>query len=414
MIIILEGLDRTGKSTQAQKIKKFFSEKYDKIEIIHDKGVSGKPSLESSKAHYEKMLATLTGMHDKNTLLIYDRFHLGESVYPRLYKGYDGLDTFEYVDEYLKNNFLKDTLLFLFYDTPEKLIGRDDNKSLAKSTQDIEDEITAFKNAFNRSYLKKVDLNIADKNIDDVFEVIKKYISLYLTDNNNEQTLYDDFVLPLKNNLTNNKILKNNTVELLNATARFKPTYVFDLGKHIKTNVKYCKQELDWYNSQSLSIKGYVDNVKIWRECASKDDKMEVNSNYGYLVFGEGNGSQFMHALNHLLNDETSRNAVIIYNRPSIHDDMHENGKHDMICTMYSQFFIRENKLYMKNDMRSNDLVFGFLNDFFWASKVYHTMYDLLQDAYPTLEFGDIFWNCSSLHVYERHFNKLRNIDYFE
>ena len=95
--------------------------------------------------------------------------------------------------------------------------------------------------------------------------------------------------------------------------------------------------------SQDLSIKGWMDDIKIWQFCASKDDKQEINSNYGWCVFSEANGNQYENCLKKLQADPNSREAMLIYTRPSIHHDAVENGKHDFICTNYSHFFIRNN-----------------------------------------------------------------------
>ena len=54
--------------------------------------------------------------------------------------------------------------------------------------------------------------------------------------------------------------------------------------------------------------------------------------------------------------------------------------------------------------MRSNDSIFGFKNDLFWHQHVLNEMYDTLKEDYPGLKKGNVFWNSTSLHVYESHF----------
>jgi thymidylate synthase len=69
------------------------------------------------------------------------------------------------------------------------------------------------------------------------------------------------------------------------------------------------------------------------------------------------------------------------------------------MCTNAVQYAIRNNKLHAIVQMRSNDVVFGYRNDYAWQSYVL----DLLcKDL--NIERGDIHWNAGSLHVYERHF----------
>ena len=78
----------------------------------------------------------------------------------------------------------------------------------------------------------------------------------------------------------------------------------------------YVEKESKWYNSCSLSISGYVDDVKIWQQVCDKDGF--VNSNYGWCIYSKENYKQYNHALNELLNNKDSRRAVMIYTRPSM------------------------------------------------------------------------------------------------
>lgn len=55
---------------------------------------------------------------------------------------------------------------------------------------------------------------------------------------------------------------------------------------------------------------------------------------------------------------------MMIYQRPQMQFQYNKNGMNDFICTNYAQLFIRNNKLIYIVDMRSNDAIFGFFNDF--------------------------------------------------
>jgi thymidylate synthase len=61
---------------------------------------------------------------------------------------------------------------------------------------------------------------------------------------------------------------------------------------------------------------------------------------------------------------------------------------------------IRYGRLNAVVQMRSNDVVFGYRNDYAWQK---HVLQKLAKDL-GVVE-GDIYWNAGSLHVYERHFN---------
>ena len=169
-------------------------------------------------------------------------------------------------------------------------------------------------------------------------------------------------------------------------------------------NEDYIKREFDWYLSESLNvydIKGKV--PPIWIAHSSKDGL--INSNYGFLAFSPENGSQYLNAMMKLIKDEDSRQATMIYTRPSMHSDWNYDGMSDFVCTNTVQYLIRDNTLHTVVQMRSNDVVFGYRNDYAWQKNIQTQMYlDLKSMEYPELKLGPIVWNSASLHVYERHF----------
>ncbi len=201
-------------------------------------------------------------------------------------------------------------------------------------------------------------------------------------------------------------------VELLGEQFNLDPYSPYiNLNKNFKTPLKYVAHELDWYKSEDLSIIGHpgIENNPTWNTCCTKDDKKEINSNYGWCVFSKENGSQYDNCLDILKRDSTSRNAIIVYQRPEIYKDYKRDGMHDMICTFYSHFFIRNSTLYMIHRMRSNDIKFGFIcSDLAWNCFVYQNMFTDLQDVYKDLKVGEIIWCSDSMHLYARHFDILR------
>ena len=207
-------------------------------------------------------------------------------------------------------------------------------------------------------------------------------------------------------------------VELLAKQIELDPysPYVY-IDKNFQTPKKYVKAELDWYKSMDLSIIGHegIESNPTWQSCCTKDDKKEINSNYGWCVFSDENGSQYDNCLEVLTKDKTSRNGIIMYNGPSIYKDYKRDGMHDMICTMQSQFFIRDVNsvptLFMVHTMRSNDVRYGFIcSDLAWNCFVFQNMYEDLKKIYPNLEPGTIVWTSNSMHLYSRHYEDLKNL----
>ena len=191
------------------------------------------------------------------------------------------------------------------------------------------------------------------------------------------------------------------------------PTIEFDMNlmgegfidfESRKSPRKYIEKEKEWYLSKSLSIDA-VKDVKIWTQVCNADE--EINSNYGYLVFSKGNFSQFANVVKTLKEHKDSRQAIIIYTRPSIQYEHNALGGSDFICTNYQQFFIRNEKLHCVTSMRSNDCWTGTFSDIPWFLFVAHKLLNELSSTYPKLELGNLKFIPNSFHCYERNFEKL-------
>ena len=176
-----------------------------------------------------------------------------------------------------------------------------------------------------------------------------------------------------------------------------------------KVNKEYIRKELDWYLSQSLNVYDIPDTPAIWKQVATAEG--QINSNYGYLLFSDVNGRQYDHALKALLADSNTRRASMIYTRPSIQAEYNHAGMSDFICTNAVSYFIRNNRLSCVVQMRSNDIWAGYRNDYAWQKWVIEKLYSDLNKRYNELELGDIIWNASSLHMYERNFGLIRKFN---
>lgn len=189
------------------------------------------------------------------------------------------------------------------------------------------------------------------------------------------------------------------TVEMIGLNMLADAPYIFR-----EPNQSYIDAEIEWYESQSRSVddlaKIYGRRVGIWDSVASKDGL--INSNYGWCIYSEENGNQFMNVVYTLSTDPNSRQAVMVYNRPEMHNDATENGRRDFMCTHSVHYMIRNGKLISLVNMRSNDLVFGYNNDYAWQKHVQTKLATLLE-----VKVGEMIWNVGNAHVYERHFNLL-------
>ena len=171
-------------------------------------------------------------------------------------------------------------------------------------------------------------------------------------------------------------------------------------------NEAYVDAELKWYESESTNItdiypEGDKEPPQAWQYTANIHG--EINSNYGHLIYSEKYYNQFENVVLELHKNKDSRRASMIYQRPSIWKEYNENGKNDFICTNAVTYYIRDDKLNCVVQMRSNDVVFGYKNDFAWQQFVLNELAEEL-----SVESGDIVWQAQNLHVYERHFDLVK------
>ena len=176
----------------------------------------------------------------------------------------------------------------------------------------------------------------------------------------------------------------------------------------------YAKREIEWYESQSKNVYDIPGKVPaIWKQVA--DINGDINSNYGWMIYSKENGSQYKNCLWNLLNDPTTRQAVMIYTRPSMQQEWNKNHMHDFCCTHYVHCFLNpgdnENEYKLKYVVyqRSCDSVFGYKSDVIWHRHVMNKLADELNEKMDNFKIitEPIVYHCGSLHVYERHFKFL-------
>ena len=189
------------------------------------------------------------------------------------------------------------------------------------------------------------------------------------------------------------------TIELLGASFIANEESIFG-----KPNQDYIETELEWYESESTNINDIYpdrDAPEAWQMTANEHG--EINSNYGHLIYGEKYHNQYDQVVEELTQNPDSRRASMIYTRPSIWIEYNENGKNDFICTNSVSYYIRDNALHCVVQMRSNDVMFGYRNDWAWQDYVLRHLANDLET-----EVGDIHWQVQNLHIYKRHFHMVK------
>lgn len=181
-------------------------------------------------------------------------------------------------------------------------------------------------------------------------------------------------------------------------------------------NMEYFERELRWYDSQSLNIGDIPAPIpSTWSRVADKHGF--ITSNYGWCIYSDENYNQYVYCLNKMIEDPHTREATMIYTRPSMVNDGFSDGMHDFMCTFAVQCFLNDVdddtcQLDYHVYMRSNDAIFGFNNDALWHQTVQRRLVDDLNaiHTYDDKKFvvGELMWNAGSLHVYEKHFKYLK------
>ena len=218
------------------------------------------------------------------------------------------------------------------------------------------------------------------------------------------ENLHDCFQSKLQDITYNgSKVMSNNSsqTELLFQSMEIKdPTKLSIDHPSRKFNPVYSVLEFLWYLSAHEKTNNIGKCANIWLKI--QDDQEEVESNYGTYILGE----QWDWILNEFANDKDSRRCTIVIHQPH---HKTKNAK-DLPCTQYLQFFIRDNKLHLGVNMRSNDIVFGFCNDIFNFALFQQLMLNELRDVYPELKLGSYYHHAGSLHLYDTHYNMRDNI----
>lgn len=165
-----------------------------------------------------------------------------------------------------------------------------------------------------------------------------------------------------------------------------------------KMPMRYAVGELAWYLSGSNRVADIAQFAKKWAEIS--DDGQTNNSAYGYRIFEKFGFDQWEHVKNLIKKDPNTRQAVI-----HIKDASNKPTK-DTPCTVYLQFFLRDNKLNLSVHMRSKDIWMGVPYDMFSFCFMQVKMAMELG-----VKVGSYTHYAGSLHMYERDYTSaLKNM----
>lgn len=182
------------------------------------------------------------------------------------------------------------------------------------------------------------------------------------------------------------KELLNVSVEIENPKKRILSTPIR------KISLPFAFGELLWYLSANNKVEPMEYYSKMMKSFS--DDGETLNSAYGYRIFGKHKDlpfDQWQFVVDKLKEDPDSRQAIIHLHTPN------NKPTKDEVCTLTLQFFIRNGKLDMVVNMRSNDIIWGFTYDVF----SFTTFQELMANELG-VDVGKYFHNAGSMHIYEK------------
>ena len=191
--IIIEGTDNVGKDTQQNLIIEKMSD-----HVFHKLHYSSLPFKDDKEKHanyskelYETMfqlmmkskIASKKGDLDIN--LIFNRSHLGETVYSPLYRGYSGDYVFDIEKKFTKI-LREDLYLITLVNDPHTILKRDDGKSFYGNEEEVKAEVDGFSRAHRKSTIKnKLLVNVGTMSAIEVSNILIEFL-------HNENTITGD------------------------------------------------------------------------------------------------------------------------------------------------------------------------------------------------------------------------------
>lgn len=163
MILLVEGIDRVGKSTLCDKLSKTTGAVVFRANSTQFVRNSSKDIYnEADKAYKLYKLA-----HDAGSDVIFDRMHLSDAVYAILRRGFDlesSLEVFKNVDEVASAYGVN-----VIYIKPDEQGGLSRCEKMAGES--LEQDLKLFDRVYDKSVCNKVCIHTSD--IDDAIDAIK-------------------------------------------------------------------------------------------------------------------------------------------------------------------------------------------------------------------------------------------------
>lgn len=163
-----------------------------------------------------------------------------------------------------------------------------------------------------------------------------------------------------------------------------------------KVNQNFMFAEMAWVSGGSNRLDDLTSTMKSYENYS--DDGVFLSGAYGVKVV-----DQYRYVVDMIEQDRDTRQAHMNIWRENPRDSL------DKPCTTGMTFLVRDDKLNMSVYMRSHDIVLGATYDMPTFTSVANSVRLLLKARGVDLELGDLTVTAASMHLYERHYEKVED-----
>lgn len=386
MNIIIEGPDAVGKSSLYTYLKHLYN-----IDYHH-----------SSSKTKNDLQYHLDELNKHNTL--FDRFHLGEIIYSKLYgrEPKISLNDLDIINEKIISN---GDIFIIMYSSDisilkQRLIERKEFEFLEGIEQQNNDFMQFAKEYSKLGYDKFIFADISESNC---YDKLYSKVEKFLTEASDIDVVYREVCRDLlkASHLTHiETATRGDSCEINN--------YMFTINdvsgdvvalKSRNTSLTYLAAETLWYWAGRNDVDFIGKFAKLWTKIS--DDGITNNSAYGYILQKKHGFNQIEKIIELLKFDRQSRRAVLNINVPN------ENviSTKDEMCTIALNFYIRDDKLNCTAIMRSNDVIFGLTYDLTYFIQLQKYIANKVG-----VEVGSYTHFATSMHFYSVDYDKVKAI----
>lgn len=169
-----------------------------------------------------------------------------------------------------------------------------------------------------------------------------------------------------------------------------------------KFSDKYYLIENLWYAFGNNNGKFVAKYATMWYQMM--DEYCHVRSNYGDTI-RQMYGFNQLHSVVDILKEDPETRRAVIYLSNTVCTYKSKNVLPDMPCTNTLQFFIRNNKLHLMVNMRSNDIIYGLRYD-----APFFMMLQQIVAHELEIEVGKYYHTSNSMHIYKKDIFKLDSL----